>query len=98
VLVAGGEEAGLMITCNLCQVAVHQHCYGRDLSEVDDPNLSWRCERCEELLRRRMYPSNIRCRYCDELSGLMRKLKDGTWVHFTCINFFPELYPNQSVE
>ena len=79
---------------------MHQNCYGRELTDIAsiEKGLEWHCERCEEMIFNDLLPTKIKCKYCEDRNGLMRKLKDGTWVHFICINFFPELYPDEAVE
>ena len=59
-----------MVFCDLCNVAVHQGCYGGDLIPfvpngkiiyIDLDN--WFCERCKFCVEQIVSPDQIRCHY-----------------------------------
>jgi hypothetical protein len=77
----------------LCYSATHQSCYGLELLERIPEN-EWYCMRCSHLLKHKASSNSVRCFLCpkDNLKGLMRKIKDGRWAHYQCINWTPEIF------
>ena len=56
------------------------------------PDGKWYCERCENLYGRGMRPSEICCKFCPELKGIMTRTDRLGWAHVTCVNWMPELW------
>ena len=59
-----------LVFCDLCNSVVHQACYRRDL-EQQLPGGDWFCERCTYLMENNLRPNQIKCLYCDDLTGIM---------------------------
>eukprot|EP00347_Sterkiella_histriomuscorum_P022928 403336621 len=88
-----------IISCSYCLASAHQQCYGRELhphqiNKYDE----FICERCYHLQTRNLNFTNIKCKFCTDYRGIMRKLKNNEWVHFTCLNWIPEIYPQDEIE
>jgi NuA3 HAT complex component NTO1 len=88
---AEGDE---IIICELCNVATHQSCYGGDIKDrLPLVNSPWFCDRCKELLSdKRKKCTDIKCKLCPDIEGIMKKLNDGTWAHVGCVNWTPEIW------
>lgn len=79
------DETGddnLILTCQKCNVKVHQLCYGV-IEDVDD----WLCDFCqssEDGLQRV-------CELCPEATGALKRVANKkTWVHVICALFHPK--------
>ena len=44
------EDDDLIVICDLCNVAVHQSCYGNDIKD-SVPAGNWYCKRCDYLMK-----------------------------------------------
>ena len=75
-----------IVVCSVCNVAVHQDCYGSELlSNV--PKGNWTCARCRE-------PTNkeIKCSLCSDMKGIIKPVyrkgvRTGCWLHVICVNW-----------
>ncbi|CAI2366110.1 unnamed protein product [Moneuplotes crassus] len=85
------------ITCKTCFVKIHEKCYKNKVSK------DWNCERCSMLLkvakRKRAKSQSIDkkiemmvCKYCFRSHGLLKQLKNSTWVHAECVKYLPKIY------
>ncbi|CAB4030164.1 Jade-3, partial, partial [Paramuricea clavata] len=78
------EDGNEILFCDVCDVAVHQACYG--VQKV--PIGSWVCKPCTQLL------SDCPCLLCSTRGGAMKKTKtkgvEG-WVHMSCALWIPEV-------
>ena len=85
--------------CDLCDFCVHQSCYGEPLEGRPVPTGDWFCQRCEYLMEHDLGPKMIKCKFCPELKGIMKRVKKSfknTFAHVSCVNWLPEIYFNQS--
>eukprot|EP00347_Sterkiella_histriomuscorum_P014716 403359825 len=87
------EDEDQIVICDLCNVAVHQSCYGGDIIN-QIPVGNWYCERCTILVRNReMKCDSIKCKFCPDVDGAMKKLVDSDmWAHVICVNWNPDIY------
>lgn len=76
-----GDSGNVLVMCDGCNMAVHQHCYG--IHEL--PVATWLCKRCES---REM---GVVCVLCGGRYGGMKPTTDGRWVHVLCALWFPEV-------
>ncbi|CAI2367306.1 unnamed protein product [Moneuplotes crassus] len=81
------EEEEILL-CDLCNGAVHQSCYGRDI-EYNIPDGDWFCERCNEIVATKKIP---KCTLCGGLKGVMVQTDRLKWVHPICVNWMPGIY------
>lgn len=72
-------EDDLIVICDLCEAAVHQKCFGGDLVR-EVPENEWFCPRCDEILKKKLAFHSIRCAFCPELKGIIKKLNGFLWV------------------
>ena len=68
------ENTDEIVMCDLCNCAVHQQCYRREL-EKGVPAGNWFCERCMTVMKQNKRPTDIRCLYCDDLTGVIISVK-----------------------
>jgi hypothetical protein len=76
-----GDDGAVLVLCDGCNMAAHQHCYG--IYEL--PVATWLCARC---VRRE---SNAVCVLCGGRYGGMKPTVEGQWVHVLCALWFPEI-------
>ena len=55
----GWTDNNKIVICELCNVHVHQACYGSQLSIVI-PEGPWYCQRCQHLLDTKTNPEDVR--------------------------------------
>ncbi len=76
-----------LLKCSLCNVAVHEHCYGvgGGVSE-----LGWKCSPCSEGVN----ADEIACMLCgNEGGGFKRVVRGGKgWIHILCAIWTPDIY------
>ena len=88
---AAYEEGDEIVICDMCLVAVHRSCYGRELQRPlsKDP---WFCDRCTKI-RNGADPLSIQCFLCKDLTGVMVWARESkVWAHIECVNWTPEIY------
>ena len=89
-----GEEDDQILICELCLVAVHQSCYGREIvSQI--PVGEWYCERCSFLIKHekdKEPEKSLKCQLCSDEKGVIIKVLNFGWVHIVCVNWFPDIY------
>jgi NuA3 HAT complex component NTO1 len=64
--------------CEMCQVAVHQTCYGSEIYE-NLPKDDWFCHRCTAIMQGEL-TEPPKCELCPRYEGAMKKTNIG-WVH-----------------
>ena len=61
------EDENEILICELCLVAVHQTCYGSELSK-SVPKGDWFCARCRDLKANPLKKcQEIKCKYCPKI-------------------------------
>ncbi|CDW76823.1 phd zinc finger-containing protein [Stylonychia lemnae] len=86
------EDDDQIVMCDLCNVGVHQSCYGSDLTH-GVPVGNWYCERCSVLLRNRdMKCTEIKCFLCPDIDGVLKQIDNELWAHAICVNWNPDIY------
>eukprot|EP00601_Ochromonadales_sp_CCMP2298_P018126 CAMPEP_0173244172 /NCGR_PEP_ID=MMETSP1142-20121109/15943_1 /TAXON_ID=483371 /ORGANISM="non described non described, Strain CCMP2298" /LENGTH=255 /DNA_ID=CAMNT_0014175913 /DNA_START=106 /DNA_END=869 /DNA_ORIENTATION=- len=80
------SDDNMILFCECCNLAVHQHCYGVDII----PDLDWLCYACQEAV----VPLNQDCELCPFTGGAYKRcLDEGKWVHCLCAHWLsPEVY------
>ena len=81
----------LIVICDICNLHVHQLCYGSDLLP-NIPEGPWYCNRCSFCLKSHADPLSIKCLLCPSQKGALRHLGPATWVHSVCVNWIPEVF------
>ncbi len=88
------EKDNEIVICSLCNVAVHQNCYGSELIDRV-PKGDWFCERCDSLKKNtELRCTDIKCFLCTDLKGAIKCIdkKENVWAHLICVNWTPEMY------
>jgi hypothetical protein len=76
-----------LITCEGCQVSVHQSCYG--VHEIPDQAVGWLCRACEHTGG--VVSETPKCCLCPVLGGALKPTTvDGIWAHSACCQWIPE--------
>ncbi|XP_078371024.1 uncharacterized protein LOC144654687 isoform X2 [Oculina patagonica] len=76
------EESNEMVFCDVCDICVHQACYG--IQNI--PAGSWLCHPCRKGIK------NCQCELCPLSGGAMKRTKNGKgWVHVSCALWIPEV-------
>lgn len=76
-----------LITCEGCQVSVHQSCYG--VHEIPDQAVGWLCRACEHTGG--VVSETPKCCLCPVIGGALKPTTvDGVWAHSACCQWIPE--------
>lgn len=76
------EESNEMVFCDMCNICVHQACYGVTMI----PDGSWLCKPCS------IHQVNPPCVLCPNRSGALKRIKPSPgWSHVSCALWIPEV-------
>jgi hypothetical protein len=86
-----------ILICDLCQVAVHQSCYGGNiLNKLPGEDQKWYCDRCDYLLKHKEKTCvEIKCAFCPDIDGAMKHIdspQGKIWAHIVCVNWHPDIW------
>ncbi len=81
----------LIIFCDRCDTAVHQHCYG--VPKV--PSGDWFCDPCTFYMEGGGSVKDkailAKCALCHQKGGALKATACGQWAHLICVLYIPEL-------
>lgn len=79
-----GEDGNEMVFCEVCNICVHQACYG--IAQI--PEGDWLCSPC----RKYGSPKGVKCIFCPNTGGALKPTSnDDQWAHVSCALWVPEV-------
>lgn len=86
--------------CSLCQVGVHQTCYGSELVSTNYETLmeqdDWYCARCRDLLEDvGSQVDKVSCCFCPSVQGALKPVQycgSKIWAHISCVNWLVNIW------
>jgi len=79
------EDDNEMVFCDLCNICVHQACYGIPVI----PDGEWLCRPCKELGSQAR--KKVSCVFCPNSGGAFKPTSKGRWAHVSCALWIPEV-------
>ncbi|GMR57761.1 hypothetical protein PMAYCL1PPCAC_27956, partial [Pristionchus mayeri] len=82
------RDANVILYCGLCQIGVHQVCYGAH--HVSEAN--WLCRKCK------LAPEEVvRCELCPLRGGALKPTTEGKWADVSCAVWLPEVHIDNAI-
>ena len=79
------EDQNEMVFCDLCNICVHQACYGI----VDIPDGEWLCRACKQFGSQAA--KKVSCLFCPNAGGAFKQTTSNHWAHLSCALWIPEV-------
>ena len=79
------EDGNEMVFCDLCNICVHQACYGIQVI----PDGEWLCRPCKQYGSQA--DKKISCLFCPNSGGAFKPTSNNRWAHLSCALWIPEV-------
>lgn len=79
------EDGNEMVFCDLCNICVHQACYG--IEQI--PDGEWLCRPCKQFGSQAA--KKISCIFCPNSGGAFKPTNTNRWAHLSCALWIPEV-------